>query len=77
MPIESSRNGQKHLRTSLFIPLGDRPQTQCLSRLAAVHKPSVSRLAAVREPSIYPAWRLSVSPVIVPLGGCPSCKRNT
>ena len=36
------------------------PQTQCLSRLAAAH-----------EPSVYPAWWQSVSPVFIPLGGCP------
>ncbi len=41
-----------------FIPLGGRPQTPYLSRLAATHKLS-----------IHPAWRPLTNPVFIPLGG--------
>ena len=44
-----------------FIPLGCRPQTQCLPRLAAA-----------RKPSVYLAWRLPANPVFIPLGGPPT-----
>ena len=42
----------------VFVPLGGRSGSQCLSRLAGV-----------RESSVYPAWRASGKPVFVPLGG--------
>ena len=44
----------------VFIPLGGRPRTQYLSRLAAI-----------QEPSIYPAWRASANPVFIPLDSHP------
>ena len=79
MHIESSRNGQKHLRTSLFIPLGDEPgvytawrRAQCLYRLAT--NPVFIPLGG--EPSVYTAWRraqvlprLAANPVFTSLGG--------
>ena len=52
------------LTNPVFIPLDDRPQTRCLSRLAATHKPSV-----------YPAWRPLTNPAFVTLAGRPQTQR--
>ena len=46
-----------------FIPLGGRPQTPYLSRLAATHKLS-----------IHPAWRPLTNPVFIPLVGHPQAQ---
>ena len=66
-----------------FIPLGGHPQTQHLSRLAAIRKPSIypawrlpktqclSRLAVARKPSVYPAWQPPTNPAFIPLGSHP------
>ena len=43
-----------------FTPLGGRPKTQHLPRLAAAQKPSV-----------YPAWRPPANPAFIPLGALP------
>ena len=69
----------------VFVPLGTRPIQNlarknpfprlrgkvAAGRKGGIQNQDLSRLAAIREPSIYPAWRPSVGPVFVPLGGHP------